>query len=323
MASLLVHTVVRDGQPTEGSTTALATARRIATTLGATLHAAVAPGADTRPDAVAAALGRAGADTIEVLPRADEGPLRWSCTGPALLRRCEALRPRLILFGAADGLGDVAARLAAGLGAGFFAEAQLRGDRKDLTLERFVDARRGALRLRLAPLRAPLVATISGVLPRLADGDDDVDLRVLEAAAPDGQTWLGGASDDADPLARASIVVSIGAPIGPRERALAADLARALGGELAGTAGAYRRGHVPLERAVGVGGRRIAPRLYVACGASGSPHHLAGLSPATEIVALNRDPTAAIFRAARVGMVGELAELLPRVIASVGAGAAS
>jgi electron transfer flavoprotein alpha subunit len=329
VASVVVHAVAHGAAPSRSSLAALAAGRAIASELGATLHVTVAipetdpPAAPAPPlEMLFVRLGRAGADRVELLPRADAGPVRWSRTGAALARLCRRLAPRLVLFGANDDGGDIAPRLAANLGSAFFANAQLCGDRREPALERYVDGRRTALRLRISALRVPLVATVGGGDVSIESGEPDVDVAAPVDGEPDGLTWLDALADPGAALDAATTMVAIGGATSPAEAELAGELARALAGELVGTASAHRRGLVPRERTVGLGQRRIAPRLYVACATSGSVGHLAAIAPATTIVALNRDPDAAIFRAARYGMVGELSHLLPPLVAAVQAAGA-
>ena len=62
-------------------------------------------------------------------------------------------------------------------------------------------------------------------------------------------------------------------------------------------------GWIERERQVGQSGRTVAPELYLACGISGASHHLEGMSHSRQIVALNPDPQAPIFRVAHLGLV--------------------
>jgi electron transfer flavoprotein alpha subunit len=77
------------------------------------------------------------------------------------------------------------------------------------------------------------------------------------------------------------------------------------------------RGLAPTERQIGIGARSVAPELYIVCAASGSSAHLGAISSDAEIVAIDIDPEAPIFRAASYGIVGDLADILPDLIAAI------
>jgi electron transfer flavoprotein alpha subunit len=119
-------------------------------------------------------------------------------------------------------------------------------------------------------------------------------------------------------LSQADRIVAVGRGIkGQEHLKIAEQLAQALGAELAASRPICDAGWLPMDRQVGSSGQTVAPRLYVALGISGAIQHLVGMKGARTIVAINKDPDAPIFEVADYGIVGDLFEIVPAMVAEL------
>jgi len=119
-------------------------------------------------------------------------------------------------------------------------------------------------------------------------------------------------------LSQAERIVAVGRGIKSQENvAVAEQLAQAFGAELAASRPICDNGWLPMERQIGSSGQTVAPKLYVAIGISGAIQHLVGMKGSRTIVAINKDAEAPIFEIADYGIVGDLFEIAPALMAEL------
>jgi electron transfer flavoprotein alpha subunit len=116
-------------------------------------------------------------------------------------------------------------------------------------------------------------------------------------------------------LQASQIIVSGGYGVGSKENfKLICDLAKTLGAQVGASRAAVDAGWINHDHQVGQTGVTVRPKLYIACGISGSVQHRAGMAESGKIIALNSDPDAPIFSVAHYGIVGNLNDVIPKMI---------
>ena len=316
MAGLLVYVHHDDGEFSPQGLGLLAKAAG----LGGEVTAFVAgPGID---DGWAGSLGGHGAAKVLVADDAALGGLSQPIVDALAPAAAEA---DAVLFGAGVVSADVAAGLAARLGAGIACETTdiamtdggIVATRPALDDTIMVESGfSGGPGIVLARANAfPVREDPSGTAPveRIPVSVEDWS----QSAVLSGREQASSAGVD---ITEADILVSVGRGMGgPENVPLVEALAKALGGEVAATRAVVDAGWVPYSMQVGQTGKTVSPKLYIACGVSGAIQHKVGMASAGTIIAINKDQNAPIFEFADVGVVGDALAILPKLTELVAA----
>jgi electron transfer flavoprotein alpha subunit len=130
-----------------------------------------------------------------------------------------------------------------------------------------------------------------------------------------GVEQVGGETVD---LSKAEIIVAIGRGIGgPDKMGPVEELARLLKADIGASRPVIDSGWLPRDRQIGSSGQTVSPKLYLAFGISGAIQHLVGMKGSGCIVAVNKDAGAPIFKIANYGIVGDLHEVIPAMLAAL------
>jgi len=309
------------GQFRRGTFELLGEGRRLADTLGTELSAVLL---GDEVQGLAPMLIAHGADKVYL---AQDPVLAHYRTGPytdVLAGMIHKYKPEAVLISATPQGRDLAPRVAARVGAGLTADCTgLSIDPQDRLLVQTRPAFGGNLMATIVCRQArPQMATVRpGVMkalepdPARAGEVVSVPVKLDERAVLTKVVEIIQQADEGKVnLQDAAIIVSGGRGLGkPENFALIRELAAAIGGAVGASRAAVDAGWIPAYHQVGQTGRTVQPKLYIACGISGAVQHLAGMSSAECIVAINKDPAAPIFNVATYGIVGDLFEIVPRL----------
>jgi electron transfer flavoprotein alpha subunit len=271
------------------------------------------------PAGAVEAAGRYGVARIDRIAHAALGRFEADLCVEAVTQYCRANAPRLLLIGQTFNARLVAPRVAGRLGAAVVMNAvglEADGERLRVTASAYggdtrvvyevtaagtaiVGLTANAVRPepRATGATTPIVHEVTGIdLGAVRER-----IRVVERSVAEGPR-----------LDHAEIIVAGGRGLGaPENFRLVEALAGALGGMAAASRPIVDDGWADRSRQIGLTGKITKPALYIGAGISGASQHMVGCSAAKCIVAINRDPDAAIFRHARYGIVGDCLEILP------------
>ncbi len=325
--SVMVFIQQTDGKAADVSLELVCKARELAKRLGVKTSAAFI-GSDLKEEA--AKVATYGVD--EMILADHEGlkeytPVPYAKVMSEIIRKHE---PQIVLYGATTTGRDLAPRIASVLKVGLTADCtdlQI-GDHevKDKSYKDILFQIRPAfggniIATIVSPEKLPQMATVREGVMRLTARDpayktvftdfpadlkaEDFPSEIIERVREEKRVNLKGAQ----------VIVSGGIGVGTKENFdLIVKLAHVLGAEVGASRAAVDAGFVAKDHQVGQTGTTVRPKLYIACGISGSIQHRAGMAESSRIIAINNDPDAPIFQIAHYGIVGDLKEVIPRFI---------
>jgi electron transfer flavoprotein alpha subunit len=270
----------------------------------------------------AATLGAHGAAKLYTWDSADAQAYVTLPQVEALQQVLETSGADVLLFASSNHVKDVAARLAIRVDGGVITDAtgvEVDGGKVSATKEVFG----GDLitRCTFADGKKQLVGVASNAFPVVETGGGPaevvaVDVTLSDAAQVSKVTSVEkqGGGDRPD-IGEAAIVVSGGRGLGSEDGfELIEQLADVLGAGVGASRAATDAGWYPHRFQIGQTGRTVSPTLYVGSGISGAIQHRAGMQTSQNIVAINKDAEAPIFQIADFGIVGDLYQIVPKLI---------
>lgn len=265
-----------------------------------------------------------GADQVSVVDDPTLAEYNSDAYLQALLKVVEQAGPAIVLFGQTDLGRDLAPRLAFRLGTGVImdcVELAMNGDRMTGTRPCYGGSARAVHVVRSDPQIATVRAKSQDSLDR--DNSRQGQVTKVDAAIDPASVRLKVTDRKGMPvggirLEDADAVVAGGRGMGgPEGFELLDELARLLGGAVGATRAVCDLGWRPVSEQIGLTGKVVSPTLYIAIAVSGASQHMAGCSGAKNIIAINKDPDANIFKASRFGIVDDFAKVVPPLIEAV------
>ena len=242
----------------------------------------------------------------------------------AFVAMAQERKPLAIIFGGSNDGRDIACRVAARLGVGmaaFISDISVDGESIKVEVPIWggaliatkafsgagpyiVTVRAKAFSAESAAGAAPQVEQVSPELSEACRAVKILDRSVEESSGPK--------------LEEAQVVVTGGRGMGgPENFPILVELAGLLGGAVGATRAVVDAGWVPYSMQVGQTGKTVKPNVYIAAGVSGAMQHTVGMKGSKNIISINKDEEAPIFKLSDLGIVGDVHKVVPQIIAAV------
>jgi electron transfer flavoprotein alpha subunit/NAD-dependent dihydropyrimidine dehydrogenase PreA subunit len=318
---IMVFAEQREGKLKKVSIELLGRARELAADLGCGVSAALV---GYKVEGLAAELIARGADKVYCVDDAQLERYTTTAYTKAMVTLIIQLKPEIVLYGATHVGRDLAPRVARRLGTGLTADCtELTIEKEKRLLQQTRPAFGGNVMATIwCQNHRPQMSTVRPGIMKEHEPDPSRKgevVRVKVELKPDDlKTKVVEVVKEVRKVANledAKIIVSGGRGVGGKEGFKTIQLlADALGAEVGGSRVAVEKGWISKDHQVGQTGKTVRPKLYVACGISGSIQHRAGMSNSGLIVAINKDPNAQIFSIADIGVVADLHEFIPKFV---------
>ena len=325
--SVMVYIQQCDGKAAEVSLELVSKARELADQLKVEVSAALF-GADVAREVKR--ITSYGADKVYLI---EEPRLKYYTPIPyskLMIQVVSESKPQIVLYGATTEGRDIAPRVASNLKVGLTADctdlqigdhSQKETEYKDILYQIRPAFGGNIIATIISPEQKPQMATVREGVMRMAEPDSSRKSEIIKVPAKfstaDFPTEIIERVMEAKTvnLKAAQIIVSGGMGVGSKDNfELVRELAQTLGAEVGASRAAVDQGFIGHEHQVGQTGTTVRPKLYIACGISGAIQHRAGMDCSARIIAINNDPEAPIFGIAHYGIVGDLNEVIPRMI---------
>jgi electron transfer flavoprotein alpha subunit len=316
---ILVSIEQRDGIIHPVSLELVGKARELARKAGQPLYASVA-GIDLGP--VGQELLKYGIDTVCIYEAPELQLFRVEPHTAVLEDAIGYLKPAVVLVGGTPSGRMLAPRTAARLHTGLTADCTVLDIQSNGDLDQIRPAFGGNIMAHIrTPNHRPQFATVRYKVFDMALPVDIPTGRIVERSLPSAKLASRIEVLEVHPkgvgsyIEDAQVLVAVGKGIGSQaDLGLVERLAEVLGAQVACTRPLVENGWMDPRKQIGLSGRTVRPKLIITCGISGSVQFVAGMKGSEKIIAINSDPHASIFKTAHVGLVGDLFEILPRLI---------
>ncbi|MEM2983576.1 MAG: electron transfer flavoprotein subunit alpha/FixB family protein [Candidatus Bathyarchaeia archaeon] len=244
--------------------------------------------------------------------------------GKALSYLCETKRPEMVILPASTQGNDLSSYLSFSMRTGSVEKCDLFEEEGGEIVARRVEFEGLVSTGFKVPERRPMIFTLNEGTCEPASEMDSSNGEIIHVDIPFNDEDFKGTvverriAKRAVNLKDAKVIVAAGAGVGNRETfRLLEELARVLRAEIGATRAAVDAGWVSPDRQIGQTGVKVKPDLYIACGISGAVQHRVGMIESRKIVAINNDPGAPILRFCHYGIIGDLHEVIPRLIEEI------